>query len=166
MSKSKEELEKIQSAEGEEELEVVEPPLIEKRATNTYEMFETDSELETEGVWFSYSFGAFKLSYVGGQNQGFAREYSDLMKPYAEAQDRGLMDPKILRGIQIKCYAKHIVQDWRNVTDRNGDELTFTVAACEKLFLDLPELFQVVRNAATNFANYRKIYAESALGNS
>ena len=156
------------TSEGEnvEEHEEVSAQTPLRPVSNTYEMFETDESLELDGIWYTYTFGAFRIAYVGGSNVAFSYEYSERMKPYLEADARGLMDETVRRAIQVDCYVKHIIRDWRHVTDREGKELPFNEKNVRELMMDLPQLFQVVRTAATNFANYRKVYAESLLGNS
>lgn len=134
-------------------------------AQSIYDLFETDDGLEINGVWFDYAFGSFKLAFVGGANQPFQREYAERMKPYAEAEARGMLDDKVRRRIQIECYVEHVVRDWRDVIGRDGKPLKFSHANAAKLFTDLPQLFNMIRSAATNFANYRKLYADSAVGN-
>lgn len=130
-----------------------------------YDLFETDGGLEAEGVWFEYAFGSFKLSFVGGANQAFQREYAERMKPYAEAEARGMLDEKVRRKIQIDCYVEHVVRDWKNVIGRDGKEIPYSKDAARSLFTELPHLFTMVRSAATNFANYRRLYADEAVGN-
>jgi len=130
-----------------------------------YDLFETDTGLEAQGVWFDYAFGRFKLSFVGGANQAFQREYAERMKPYAEAEARGMLDDKVRRKIQIDCYVDHVVKDWTGVIGRDGKELPFSKKNAIQLFTELPHLFNMIRNAATNFANYRRLYADEAVGN-
>jgi len=130
-----------------------------------YDVFETDNSLELEGVWFDYSFGKFKLAYVGGANQEFQKEYSEKMKPYIEAEARGMMDAETRRTIQIECYVNHVLRDWKDVIGRDGKEIKYSKAAAITLFTDLKHLFEMIRTGATNFANYRKIYADAVSGN-
>ena len=135
-----------------------------RQPMDIYEMFETDTSLENEGVWFQFGFGDFKLAYVGGE-QGFQNEYAERMRPHAEAQARKMLDPEIHRKILVECYAKHILKDWRDVKGPSG-EIPFSEENAIKLLLDLPRLFDILRDAAMNFANYRKIYAEDVGKNS
>ena len=128
-----------------------------------YDTFETDEGLENEGVWFDFMFGSFKLAYSGNQN--FQSAFTDAMKPYAEAAARGLLDAKVARNILAKAYSRHVVKGWKNVVGRDGVELVYTPEACASLFNELPRLFDVIRDSATNFANYRKIYVEQVVKN-
>ncbi len=146
-----------------EETQVEETEL--PKPQSIYEVFETDEGLEASGVWFDYAFGRFKLSYVGGANQAFQREYAERMKPYAEAEARGMMDAQVRRQIQIDCYVEYVLKDWTDVIDREGEELPYTKKDATQLFTELPHLFEMIRTAATNFANYRRIYADAAVGN-
>ena len=130
-----------------------------------YDLFETEESLELNGVWFDYSFGSFKLAYVGGANQSFQRAYSERMKPYIEAEARGMLDDKIRRKIQIECYVDHVLRDWKEVIGRDNSTLVYSKPNAIKLFNDLPQLFGMIRSAATNFANYRRIYADQVAGN-
>jgi hypothetical protein len=130
-----------------------------------YDVFETSDKLEAQGMWFDYAFGKFKLAYVGGANQDFQREFAERMKPHLEAQQRGVMDPEIARKIQIECYVNHVVKDWRDVIGRDGKTLKFNTKNAVKLFLDLPHLFTMIRSAATDFSNFKKIYEDQVLGN-
>jgi len=128
-----------------------------------YDIFETDEKLEQDGVEFDCGFGSFKLAYAGTIE--FQKEYMEQMKPYAEAQARGLLDPKIQVRLLRVVYAKTIVKNWTGVIGRDGKEIPFNEENCVKLFEDLPRLFSMVREWAGNFANYRKIYAEQVVKN-
>lgn len=130
-----------------------------------YDIFETDDSLELDGVWFDYAFGRFKLAYVGGANQKFQHEYANRMRPYAEAEATGQMDAEIRRKIQIECYVLHVLRDWKKVVGRDGKQLKYNEKNAIKLFTDLPHLFNMIRTAATNFANYRRLYADDVSGN-
>lgn len=142
-----------------------ESEVIDTQPQNIYDLFETNGKLEIDGVWFEYAFGSFKLAFVGGANQAFQREYAERMKPYAEAEARGLLDEKIRRKIQIDCYVEHVVRDWKQVIGRDGKDIPFSKPVAVKLFTELPHLFSMIRSAATNFANYRRLYADAAVGN-
>lgn len=128
-----------------------------------YDVFETDENLENNGIDFDCGFGTFTLAYVG--NDDFARDYADAMKPYAEAAQRGLLEAKTQRKILVGVYARTVVKGWKNVYGRNQEEIVFSVEECEKLMIALPRLFSMIREWAGNFANYRKTYVEGVVGN-
>lgn len=136
---------------------------IEITPRSIYDIFETDTKLEEQGVKFDCGFGSFTLAYVG--NPAFSKEYQVQMKPYAEAQARGLLEGKIHQKILISVYAKTIIKGWEGVIGRDGKEIPFTEENVVNLMLDLPRLFGMIREWAGNFANYRKAYAESVVGN-
>ena len=148
-----------------EEVEVIDEETPLPKARNIYEIFETDEDLEREGVWIDFGYGQFRIAYIGGANQGFGREFAEKMKPYLKLEERGEMDPKIARQIQIECYVNHVVKDWKGVIGRDDEDIPFSKQKALELFTELPHLFQVIRSTATKFANYRKIYVSDVVGN-
>lgn len=136
---------------------------IDIKPTSIYDVFETDETLENKGVTFDCGFGKFTVAYVG--NEDFQKAYAEAMKPVAEAQARGLLDSKVHLKILRRVYAQTIVKGWEGVIGRDGKELEFTVENCEKLLNDLPRLFGLIREWASNFANYRKAYTENVVKN-
>lgn len=128
------------------------------RPQNTYEVWQTSSRLEKEGIWFDIIYSRYKLAFAGITE--FEEAYSEAMRPLAEAQARGLLDRKTHNKILAKCYADHVMQDWEKVTDIKGEEIPFSHENAFKLLVDLPHLLFFIQRQCNNFANYRSIYAE------
>jgi hypothetical protein len=137
--------------------------VVAQQPKNVFDVFETDEKLENNGVVFDCGFGKFKLAYVG--NPEFQKAYAEAMKPYAEASARGLLDGNIQLRVLREVYAKTIIKGWSEVYGRDGEEIPYSYENALKLTEELPRLFGMIREWAGNFANYRKIYADTVVGN-
>ena len=136
---------------------------------NIYEAFETDAKAIEEGRWLEIVFQGQAvcsvcvrsaspdlnpalrkamtdeaLGIVGKTNGGGS---AAVEKSVASA----LRDPELER----KLFAAAVVTAWKGVTDRSGKPLKFTPKNCEKVFRDLPKLFEQVKIAAYRWETFR-----------
>ena len=143
----------------EEVQELNEADVILAQPQNTYELFETDPDLEQDGCWFNFGNGRVKLSYI--DNVDYQAYISEQMRPYAEAHARGLLrDSDVVHKITARGFAKFIIKGWEGVTNREGEPLEFNEENAYQILLDLKHMLRLCRDLASNFANYRMIYAE------
>lgn len=132
--------------------------------SNPYADFETDTDLERNGVWMDFGAYRIKIAASGSENPEFMTCYAEKLKPIRHALATKKLDEEVERKMLIEAYAETVVKDWENVTDRSGAAMEFSVENVIKLFTDLPRLFALVRNHAQNLVNF-KVEEAQELGN-
>lgn len=125
--------------------------------SNPYKLFETNKELEIgKGVTLQYPGFSIVIHRAGGMNKKFARVLDEKMKPFRQRFDRGLLDEETSQRILVETYAESVVIGWQKVTDKDGKLMKFTVENVIKLFTDLPDLFDDVKNQANQVSVFRQ----------
>jgi len=76
------------------------------------------------------------------------------IKPYARQIQKGILPEEVERKIYIKTFVKVSMVDWKGVQDENG-EVAYSEEAAIDLFNQLPELFDDVVAAASDFETFR-----------
>jgi hypothetical protein len=132
-----------------------------------FDDFEMDENLESgQGVALDYDDGRTIIIHrAGGSNKKFERVLRAAMKPHQRKFNLGTISPEKERELLIDVYAKAVVIGWSGIT-ANGTEVPFTPENCAALFKAYPDLFQDVRDAATQLSNFRKAEKEDAEKNS
>ena len=128
---------------------------------NLYKQFKTDETLEKQGIQLSYGNNdngeeiLIIISRAGSSNSNYTRVVEAKTKPYrrqiqAETLPRDVSD-KIMREV----YAESIVLGWSGVCDQDGNSLSFTKENVIKIFTDLPDLFEDVKEQANKASLFR-----------
>lgn len=126
-----------------------------------YKAFLTNSTLENEGVRVDYGSDTyFRITRMGPSNQRYQRGLAKLQKSQAKVLESGTLDAEEQRKILLALFLDHILLDWEGVKDREGNLLEFSREAAEKLFTDLPELFDDLQSQATNRALFLETETE------
>lgn len=143
--------------------------------TNIFSIFETNPELEKGGVWV-YPSGefegapAFKLARAGGANKKFSELQMAELRPYQraiQAQSKNLsseVQDVIMKAVR-KSFVRTCVLDWKNVNDKNDQPVPFTHEAADKLFTQLPALYDELLSAAQSLATFQDEVIEADAGN-
>jgi hypothetical protein len=123
-----------------------------------YDRFSTDKNLESgSGVLLDFGDDVkICIHRAGGSNQKFKNVMSAKLKPVRQQIDAGTLSDETANRLLAEAYAESVVVAWEGVTDSDGKPLEFTRSNCVKVFLDLPELFKAVQEAATSVANFRR----------
>lgn len=137
-----------------------------------YKQFKTDEALETDGIWIEYGTTEagqpirIKIARAGGRNTAFSKALERTTRPYRKAIQTGMLDNKTADNLYKDVFAETVVLDWINVEGPDGQLLEFKKENVVKLFNDLPDLFNDLREQAANAALFREEVLEGALGNS
>lgn len=119
-----------------------------------YSQFKTNKTVEQEGIWLEFETFRLLMARAGGSNKKFNRSMTVATKPYRRAIESETMGDErsieIMRGV----YAKSVILAWEvkdedgewvtGMEDENGEAVPFTRDNVEKVFSDLPELFEYV----------------------
>lgn len=137
-----------------------------------YKQFKTDEALETDGLWIEYGVTdtgqpiRIKIARAGGRNTAFSKALERATRPYRKAIQTGTLDNQTADNLYKDVFAETVVLDWINVEDQDGQPMDFKKENVVKLFNDLPDLFNDLREQAANVALFREEVLEGALGNS
>ena len=139
--------------------------LTEAGMVSPYDMFETDEELEREGVWLDFGTFRLKCASSGDANPAFAECYRKKLEPVAEALAAGLLDKGVEGKLLREAYAETIIKDADGAfVDRDGEPIPKTPEGYYQLLTDLPRLFTIVRRRTQSIESFRR-QNDEATGN-
>lgn len=138
---------------------------------NIYSLFKTDAALEKEGIWIEYGTDGekamrIKIARAGGKNTEFNKALEKATKPYRKQIQSGVLDDGTADKLFKNVFADKVMLGWENISDPDGKPMKFTKDNVLKLFEDLPDLFQDLREQSTNSTLFREEVRETDLGNS
>ncbi len=137
-------------------------------------MFETDTQVERDGIWIDYAPGVeVRIARAGGSNKHFAKTMQRLAKPHRRAIQTESVDDEVLKDIFIKAYAQAIIVDWKGFTkdlitrdDADAEEvLAFNRDNVEAVLQAQPNLFTDIQKAADTISYFRAETNEADSGN-
>ena len=141
-----------------------------EKPRSIFDDYETSRELERDGAWVTTSKGyEFKIARIGGMNPGYSNfliEQGKVLQTQIEAlQDRATEENneeniKLLEDLAIKmdnvsfeAFARYIVKGWRNLYDREGKEIPYTVDNAIKL-MQMAELYRELYPLARQYSTF------------
>jgi hypothetical protein len=152
-----------------------------------YKTFETDTDLEREGIVVNFGSVKFSLARAGGRNKAFKDAFTAKAKKHRTQLDNETMSDEMADRIMAESYAEAVILGWwTRKEDENGDavldkageekwedhivnsdgkKVKYSVDECVKLLLDLPDLFSTLQSYAQKAANFRKEFEEADEGN-
>lgn len=122
-----------------------------------YARFETSKDLEKDGVILDLGQGVeIVVARAGLGNPRFDLAQRRISAPLRAQLLRGDIDTAVARKMTIDIYAEAVVLGWKNVTDRDGNDLPFTRENVVRVLTDLPDVFESIVQMATSSAAYKK----------
>ena len=118
-------------------------------------MFNVDKntvEKEKNGVWVTYTGSQFLIAHIN--NPAFQRIYTRLQLPHRKAIEKKTLDPDVQLDIMAKALSKAIVLDWKDVVDRDGNQVKYSVDAVEKVLRTNTEFRDFVTEMATDIGQF------------
>lgn len=140
-----------------------------------YDVFETDEDLETSGIWLDYGDFRVKIASAGQGNKKYVKYAEKALKPVRKAMQAGALSNERSIAIMSDIYAKTIVLDWevieagkpkKGIEQRDGKIAPVNYDTVRQVFIDLPNLFIDIQEQANSIANFRKAELEEEAGNS
>jgi len=129
--------------------------------SSIYETFDTDRSAEETGIKLNYGEFSITIARAGGANKRFLKMLERRLEPHQRAIQAGLMDETLARKIVAECFAECVVLGWDGVTNRAGEPIAYSKDACIALLLDLPDLFEELREQAMKTSNFRRAAREA-----
>lgn len=152
-----------------------------------YDLFQTDTSLETKGVYQDYGTFRVLLARAGGSNKKFERELEAKVKPFKRAIQTDTMDDEVAKKLFQDVFAKTVVLGWEVAVDakgkpvprsydgevtwasgmhgKNNDIIPFNVENTVATFKALPELFNDLKAQSEKFSLYRQSVLEEDVKN-
>lgn len=115
-----------------------------------YKAYKVPEANAKKGVWYKLSnCGAeFLLAHAGKENTEY---FSFLMQALRDLPNNISQEKD--REILVKCFAKFIVKDWKNVV-KGTTKVPFTYDNCIELLAGLPRVFDEINLFASNYKNF------------
>ena len=146
-----------------------------------YKDFSTEKKSEVEGKWLAVSNDVrILLRRAGGSNSAYQQMFAKLIRPVRRQVDNNTLPQKKMLEIMAKGYAHTVVLDWEsreiaedgetwklkknNIMGPDGKWIPCTPENIEKVLLDLPDLFDVIRDAATSYSLFQAEEEEADAG--
>lgn len=131
-----------------------------------YDLFETNATLEAEGFIFDVTPTiSFTLARAGGANLRFQKVLESKTRSHRKEIDENRFPLDQANQLMIEAVAETVVMGWKGITDKKGKKIPFTPENAVKLFTELPDLFNDVREAAAARANYSAQEVKADAGN-
>lgn len=153
-----------------------------------YKTFETDVDLEREGIIVNFGSVKFSLARAGGRNKAFKELFTAKAERHRVELDNKTLSDDVADKLMAESYAEAVILGWwtrkedengdpildkkgeeqwdDTIVNADGDAIKFTKDECVRLLLDLPDLFATLQSYASKAANFRKELEEEDLGNS
>lgn len=145
-----------------------------------YEQFQTDPELEKNGVVIDYGSFRVTVARAGGANKRFAKVLEAHSKPYRRALEAKTLDNAVAERIMMEVYAETVIINWevqeadpktdgvkwkRGIEAEDGSIVAFNRNTVLETLQKLPDLYTDIQQQATSAAIYRKAIQEAEAGN-
>lgn len=141
-----------------------------------YDTFETDGNLEQNGVWLDYGDFRMLIASAGQGNKNYVRYAEKKLKPVRRAMEAGALSNERSMALMADIYSKTIVLDWQvrnavgeweqGIEDKDGNIIAFNQENVEDAFRNLPRLFMDVQEQAQSLSNFRRAELEDETKNS
>lgn len=134
---------------------------------SVYKRFKTSESCERDGVWLDYGDGVrVRVARAGGSNRRFLKAMERFRRKHKRRIDLDLLDEDVARPAVIDIFAETVVLGWEGVANEEGTPLECTKENVVKVFTDLPDFFDAVRDDAARAEIFRAHIDEEDAKNS
>lgn len=118
-----------------------------------------DTVAAESGVWINKVLDDLDVKICSAGNSKYLNILRQLMKPYQRSYKS--MDDSVFLEIQNKAIAKHILVDWRNLQDDEGNEIPYSEQKAYELLQD-PEN-EEFRKLIVSLSEESEVFRKEAL---
>ena len=134
-----------------------------------WDLYETDMDKEIEGFWHEVNKKIkVKLARAGGANLSFTKAMEEKTRDHRKrggAFEGQKVDVELATDLMKQAFAETIILDWKGFTKKDGKPLAYSAKVAYDLMVSLPDLFNELRDAAGEAANYRSEDMQDDVGN-
>lgn len=126
--------------------------------------YATDKTLEEEGVWVDFGDGIMvKIARITSKKSKELRRR--LERPLVRKSRGGELSIDQLEYLMTEQLSQAVVQDWKGVTDENGNELPCTPDNCRTILNKFPDFREDIATVSLEKETFRAERHEEELGN-
>jgi hypothetical protein len=134
-------------------------------SASIYDLFASNESEAEDGKWFPFS-DKIEIKIRRFDSKASRKVHEALRAPYQRTlKFGGVIPPEVEDELGLQHVAKGIIADWKGFTDREGNEVPFSVAAAEKILRELPDLKNAIAGISVDVKNYREEIKKDILGN-
>ncbi len=126
-----------------------------------------DSVKAEEGVWFPHHIGfEFLVARLG--NQKYKNYLAKLMRTKGKKFLRGGdMNLLAIEKLARRAAARHIILDWKNIEDEDGNAIPYSEEKCFEIITDpdFDVLYKDIMDFAQDESEYNEQFVEESAGN-
>lgn len=136
-----------------------------------YSQFATNKEAEVDGVWVEYganedgTIPAFKISRMSKANKKYTKALEKATRPHRRAIELETMNNDLAERLFMEVFVDTVLLEWKNIRNRDGEEVTLSKDSAMKLFGELPELYDDLQEKAKKASLFREETLEEEAGN-
>jgi hypothetical protein len=134
-----------------------------------WDLYETDMSKETEGFWYRVNKKvSVKLARAGGANMSFSKAMEEKTRDHRKrggAFEGNKVDVELATDLMKQAFAETIILDWKGFTSKAGKTVAYSPKAAYEMMVALPDLFNELRDAAGEIANFRIEEIQEDVGN-
>lgn len=125
-----------------------------------YDDYETSEELENKGAEVKLkpnsdgSIPTFIIAAAVRTNQKFASAVEKATRPFKRSTNS--LDSKTAEAIYLKVFLDTVLKGWKNIQDKNGADIPYTRENAEKLFKQLPRLYDELNARAAEVDTFKE----------
>lgn len=118
-----------------------------------------DVNAAEQGVWVNGVLGDLDVKVASAGNRKYIESLRNALKPYQRNLKN--IDDEVFTEIQNKAIAKHILVDWRNLQDDEGNEIPYSEQKAYELLQD-PEN-EEFRKLIVSLSEESEVFRKEAL---
>lgn len=126
--------------------------------------FNVNDTLALEGQWVPISQDA-QLRIAKFNNEKYRDFVKKKMKPYRSAMRAGSVDEDLVQEIVIQGMARHVLLDWKGLTEK-GEALPYSQARAEELLRKMEPFRDLVMSLSQDAQLFQEVETEEAEKNS
>lgn len=137
-----------------------------------YSMYKTDEKVEVDGVELNYGDNGHGedtiiiVGRAGGSNTAYQKALTAGLRPYRKQIQTSTLDPKVFNKVLLDVYMKTVIKGARGLVDSDGKPIEATAENIRATLSNLPDMFEDVKEQATDAAIFRADAVEEIAKNS
>lgn len=132
-----------------------------------FDTFETDAKAEAEGKWFNFPANkdgtkpGFRLARMSRTNPRYQAALEAVGKTFKTEIKLDVLTEDLAYEPMLEVFLDTVLLGWRNVQNRDGQEISFSKDNARELFAKLPALYDALREQSASLANFRNTEVET-----
>jgi len=142
-----------------------------------FDAFSADQNAEQNGITLDFGDFKFVIARAGGANRKYLAAVRRIIGPHQRAAEMEVLADSKSRELLAECFADAIVLGWESkfqekdtgaeswrpvVIGKDGQEIPYSRANCKQLLIDLPDLFDALRDEAVKLSNFLQARREES----